>query len=132
VLSEAEKPNGDRNQRSGNRSLEDKESITSTIRKHHTEAPGHKEREELGKKEKEKKERKSITSTITSTSTIERLKVARELGETSLMLLVHPTLSRQNVKDTVEVVRRVVSVAAKQKKVISQRSPRDAKEIQEK
>jgi dTDP-4-amino-4,6-dideoxygalactose transaminase len=86
----------------------------------------------LGKKEKEKKERKSITSTITSTSTIERLKVARELGETSLMLLVHPTLSRQNVKDTVEVVRRVVSVAAKQKKVISQRSPRDAKEIQEK
>jgi dTDP-4-amino-4,6-dideoxygalactose transaminase len=67
----------------------------------------------LGKKEKEKKERKSITSTITSTSTIERLKVARELGETSLMLLVHPTLSRQNVKDTVEVVRRVVSVAAK-------------------
>jgi dTDP-4-amino-4,6-dideoxygalactose transaminase len=94
--------------------------------------PGHKEREELGKKEKEKKERKSITSTITSTSTIERLKVARELGETSLMLLVHPTLSRQNVKDTVEVVRRVVSVAAKQKKVISQRSPRDAKEIQEK
>jgi hypothetical protein len=106
VLSEAEKPNGDRNQRSGNRSLEDKESITSTIRKHHTEAPGHKEREE-------KKERKSITSTITSTSTIERLKVARELGKTSLMLLVHPTLSRQNIKDTIEVVRRVVSAAAK-------------------
>jgi dTDP-4-amino-4,6-dideoxygalactose transaminase len=113
VLSEAEKPNGDRNQRSGNRSLEDKESITSTIRKHHTEMPGHKEREELGKKEKEKKERKSITSTITSTSTIERLKVARELGKTSLMLLVHPTLSRQNIKDTIEVVRRVVSAAAK-------------------
>jgi dTDP-4-amino-4,6-dideoxygalactose transaminase len=67
----------------------------------------------LGKKEKEKKERKSITSTITSTSTIERLKVARELGKTSLMLLVHPTLSRQNIKDTIEVVRRVVSAAAK-------------------
>ena len=43
-----------------------------------------------------------------------RLKVAKELGETSLMLLVHPTLTRQNIKDTIEVVRRVVSAAAKQ------------------
>jgi dTDP-4-amino-4,6-dideoxygalactose transaminase len=42
-----------------------------------------------------------------------RLKVARELGETSLMLLVHPTLTGQNVQDTIEVVRRVVSAAAK-------------------
>jgi len=43
----------------------------------------------------------------------ERLPVARELGETSLMFLVHPTLGQQNIERTVEVVRRVVHEATR-------------------
>jgi dTDP-4-amino-4,6-dideoxygalactose transaminase len=38
----------------------------------------------------------------------ERLPVARELGDTSLMMLVHPTLKRENIDRTVEVVRDVL------------------------
>lgn len=42
-----------------------------------------------------------------------RLPVARELGETSLMLLVHPTLTAQNIEDTISVVKEVVNRATK-------------------
>jgi len=42
-----------------------------------------------------------------------RLPVARELGETSLMLLVHPTLIEQNIEDTIRVVKKVVARATK-------------------
>ena len=41
----------------------------------------------------------------------QRLPVARELGETSLMFLVHPTLSRENIEDAVTDVRDVLSAA---------------------
>jgi dTDP-4-amino-4,6-dideoxygalactose transaminase len=40
-----------------------------------------------------------------------RLAVARELGETSLMFLVHPTLSETHMQDTCQVVRKVMAVA---------------------
>jgi dTDP-4-amino-4,6-dideoxygalactose transaminase len=40
-----------------------------------------------------------------------RLKIAKELGETSLMFLVHPTLSEQNMENTCRVVRRVLKTA---------------------
>ncbi len=40
-------------------------------------------------------------------------KVARELGKTSLMLLVHPTLSEQNMLDTCQAVETVMNAAAK-------------------
>lgn len=39
--------------------------------------------------------------------------VARELGETSLMLLVHPTLAENDVRQAAEVVRRVVDEATR-------------------
>ena len=39
--------------------------------------------------------------------------VARELGETSLMLLVHPTLTEQNIEDTIRVVKDVICRATK-------------------
>ncbi len=42
-----------------------------------------------------------------------RLPVAKELGETSLMLLVHPTLTAENIDDTARVVREVVIRATK-------------------
>jgi len=42
-----------------------------------------------------------------------RLPVARELGETSLMLLVHPTLTEQNIEDTIRVVKEVVARATR-------------------
>ncbi len=41
-----------------------------------------------------------------------RLPIARELGETSLMFLVHPTLSEDDMRDTAEAVRKVMRVAA--------------------
>jgi hypothetical protein len=37
--------------------------------------------------------------------------VARELGETSLMFLVHPTLTEDDMRDTVAAVRKVMAVA---------------------
>ncbi|MEQ4208139.1 DegT/DnrJ/EryC1/StrS aminotransferase family protein [Actinopolymorpha sp. B9G3] len=39
------------------------------------------------------------------------LPVARELGETSLMLVVHPTLSDRDIDDTVAAFRKVMAVA---------------------
>jgi dTDP-4-amino-4,6-dideoxygalactose transaminase len=41
----------------------------------------------------------------------ERLRVARELGETSVMFLVHPTLTESEVAKTCEVLRSVASAA---------------------
>ncbi|MHB8486125.1 MAG: DegT/DnrJ/EryC1/StrS family aminotransferase [Candidatus Acidiferrales bacterium] len=43
----------------------------------------------------------------------ERLKVARELAETSLMFLVHPTLGSEDMEDTCSVVEKVTRAAAK-------------------
>jgi dTDP-4-amino-4,6-dideoxygalactose transaminase len=42
----------------------------------------------------------------------ERLPVARELGETSLMFLVHPTLSDAEIEKTAEVAYDVLRSAA--------------------
>jgi len=42
----------------------------------------------------------------------ERLKVAKELGETSLMFLVHPTLSENDMEDSCRTVEKVMKVAA--------------------
>jgi dTDP-4-amino-4,6-dideoxygalactose transaminase len=42
----------------------------------------------------------------------ERLSVARELGETSVMFLVHPTLTQAEVDKTCEAVRRVMRAAS--------------------
>jgi dTDP-4-amino-4,6-dideoxygalactose transaminase len=41
----------------------------------------------------------------------ERLPVAKELGETSLMFLVHPTLTADEIKLTCEVLTRVMDEA---------------------
>jgi dTDP-4-amino-4,6-dideoxygalactose transaminase len=41
----------------------------------------------------------------------ERLPVARELGETSLMFLVHPTLTEEHILATCEAVKKVMSAA---------------------
>lgn len=41
-----------------------------------------------------------------------RLPVAKELGETSLMLLVHPTLTEQNINDTIAIVTEIVKKAS--------------------
>jgi dTDP-4-amino-4,6-dideoxygalactose transaminase/lipopolysaccharide/colanic/teichoic acid biosynthesis glycosyltransferase len=43
----------------------------------------------------------------------ERLAIARELGETSLMFLVHPTLSEQDMRDTVNAVAKVLAAATR-------------------
>jgi dTDP-4-amino-4,6-dideoxygalactose transaminase len=43
-----------------------------------------------------------------------RLRVARELGDTSLMFLVHPTLSEKDMLDTSFAVSKVFDVAAKE------------------
>ena len=43
----------------------------------------------------------------------QRRKIARELGKTSLMFLVHPTLSEQNMLDTCQAVEKVMNAAAK-------------------
>ena len=43
----------------------------------------------------------------------QRLPVARELGETSLMFQVHPTLSRADMDDTYQAVERVLRVATR-------------------
>jgi len=40
----------------------------------------------------------------------ERLKNAQQLGETSLMFLVHPTLSEDNIKKTVDVIEKLKKV----------------------
>jgi dTDP-4-amino-4,6-dideoxygalactose transaminase len=43
----------------------------------------------------------------------QRRKIAHELGKTSLMFLVHPTLSEQNMLDTCRAVEKVMNAAAK-------------------
>ncbi len=45
------------------------------------------------------------------TRPLQRLDVARELGETSLMFLVHPTLSEKDMLDTCHAVEKVFEVA---------------------
>ncbi len=45
---------------------------------------------------------------------LKRLKVARELGDTSLMFLVHPTLSDKDMLDTCDAVEKVFIAAAKE------------------
>ena len=42
-----------------------------------------------------------------------RLPVAKELGETAMMFLVHPTLSENDMEDTLKAVERVMAVAVK-------------------
>jgi len=42
-----------------------------------------------------------------------RLPVAEELGETAMMFLVHPTLSEDDMLDTVQAVEKVMAIAAK-------------------
>jgi len=42
-----------------------------------------------------------------------RLPVAKELGETVMMFLVHPTLSENDMRDTVKAVEKVMAVASK-------------------
>ena len=42
-----------------------------------------------------------------------RLPVARELGETALMFMVHPTLTEQDMMDTARAVRKVMAAAVK-------------------
>ena len=42
----------------------------------------------------------------------ERLPVARELGETSLMFLVHPTLQPAEIDKTCEAIRQVMRLAS--------------------
>ena len=44
----------------------------------------------------------------------ERLPVAKELGDTSLMFLVHPTLTEEEIKLTCSVLYEVMHLAAKQ------------------
>jgi dTDP-4-amino-4,6-dideoxygalactose transaminase len=43
----------------------------------------------------------------------ERLPVARELGETALMFLVHPTLSESDMQDTADAVEKVLACATR-------------------
>ncbi|MGL5396513.1 MAG: aminotransferase, partial [Shewanella sp.] len=49
----------------------------------------------------------------TSWRPIERLKNARLLGDTSLMFLVHPTLTMQEMEKTCSVIKTVLSRASK-------------------
>lgn len=42
-----------------------------------------------------------------------RLPAARELAETAMMFLVHPTLTKRDMRDTVQAVRKVMHVAVK-------------------
>ena len=44
---------------------------------------------------------------------IERLPVAKELGETSLMFLVHPTLTQDEIIKTTKALQRVMALASK-------------------
>jgi dTDP-4-amino-4,6-dideoxygalactose transaminase len=48
-----------------------------------------------------------------------RLPVAKELGETSLMFLVHPTLSEQNIDDTCRVVESVMHAATAPRSMVA-------------
>jgi dTDP-4-amino-4,6-dideoxygalactose transaminase len=44
----------------------------------------------------------------------QRLNIARELGETSLMFLVHPTLGEKDMRDTCHAVKKVFEVATEE------------------
>ena len=55
-----------------------------------------------------------LTSDSTSYRPKERLPVAKALGETSLMFLVHPTLTEEEIKLTCSVLSEVMHLAAKQ------------------
>jgi dTDP-4-amino-4,6-dideoxygalactose transaminase len=41
-----------------------------------------------------------------------RLPVARDLGETSLMFLVHPTLTQEEIQKTCDVIQKVMTEAS--------------------
>lgn len=43
----------------------------------------------------------------------QRLPIAKELGETSLMFLVHPTLTQGEIKKTIDVIQQVLMLAGK-------------------
>ncbi len=49
----------------------------------------------------------------------ERLPIARELGETSLMFLVHPTLAESDIEDTCRAVEKVMCAASAAKTFVS-------------
>jgi len=49
----------------------------------------------------------------------ERLPVARELGETSLMFLVHPTLCRTDMLDTARAIRKVLGLAVQRSSALA-------------
>ena len=51
--------------------------------------------------------------TVNGLGPAERLPVAQQLGGTSLMFLVHPTLSEQDMRDTCQVVEKVMLAAAR-------------------
>ena len=51
--------------------------------------------------------------TLSGTGLRTRLPVARELGETSLMFLVHPTLNEGDMRDTAQAVAKVMRAAAR-------------------
>jgi dTDP-4-amino-4,6-dideoxygalactose transaminase len=42
----------------------------------------------------------------------ERLPVAKELGETSIMFLVHPTLTRDEIQKTCAAIEQVMTLAS--------------------
>ena len=42
-----------------------------------------------------------------------RLTVAKELGETSLMFLVHPTLTSEEIDETCKVISKIINLAKK-------------------
>lgn len=53
---------------------------------------------------------------------LDPLPIAKDLGETSLMFLVHPTLETQAISETIRIVREVLSLASKER-VIPRPSP---------
>lgn len=55
-----------------------------------------------------------------------RSAVARELGETSLMFLVHPTLTEANIDHTLEVTKRVMSQATRARSMAAAAGARSA------
>lgn len=44
---------------------------------------------------------------------VERLRIARELGETSLMFMVHPTLVEADIRDTAQAIAKVMRAAVR-------------------
>ncbi len=52
----------------------------------------------------------------------ERLPVARELGETSLMFMVHPTLTASEIEATSQAIKKVMAVATKSQGIPLQRA----------